>query len=386
MIGWGEFHQFPIIILFSSRINEVMVKKTWLPVLLVTVICLSIVLSVIWRSGGDPLALARIGTRFSQGEPGGSEGYDGQFVIYIARTLQPQQVESKLDVPAYRYQRILLPALARVFSLGEERLIPWVVILINLLSHLAAVFILGRLLEDHGVNPWYAALYGLWVGSLLAIRLDLPEPLAYGLVIFAVAADKKGRPAAAWILYGLAVFTKEVTLIFVAARGLVAVRQKRWLYLVGLVGLTVVPFGVFQLWLKSVYGSYGIGSGGAMATSFEWLPLMGLLRVGFHSWKLLAIYLILFGPFLIYPAVVGIRRLYQAWKASDVNFGSLAYGLHGLLFLFLPFSTYREPGGLLRFANGLMLSVILFMFRNQPPAFKKYLPLVLILNLFLWEG
>src|SRR3990172_591415 len=76
-------------------------------------------------NGGDPLALARIGTRFSQGDLQGSEGYDGQFIYYIAINPDPQQVAQYLDVPAYRYQRILLPLLARAFSLGNQPIIPW---------------------------------------------------------------------------------------------------------------------------------------------------------------------------------------------------------------------------------------------------------------------
>jgi hypothetical protein len=62
-----------------------------------------------------------------------------------------------------------------------------------------------------------------------------------------------------------------------------------------------------------------------------------------------------------------------------------AYGLHGLSFLFLPFSTYREPGGLLRYADGLILAMMLTMARQGRISYEKYLPLLLVLNLFLLE-
>ncbi|NDJ79366.1 MAG: hypothetical protein GYB65_24210, partial [Chloroflexi bacterium] len=52
------------------------------------------------------------------------EGYDGQFAYYIAQG--PADAPDCLDVPAYRLQRILLPALGMVLSLGQTALLPWV--------------------------------------------------------------------------------------------------------------------------------------------------------------------------------------------------------------------------------------------------------------------
>ncbi|NIS82113.1 MAG: hypothetical protein GTO14_18325, partial [Anaerolineales bacterium] len=66
---------------------------------------------VLWRlvaAEWNPVALAELGTRFSEVDPGGTEGYDGQFVYYMAVDPDPRSVQEHLDVPAYRYQRILL--------------------------------------------------------------------------------------------------------------------------------------------------------------------------------------------------------------------------------------------------------------------------------------
>jgi hypothetical protein len=75
------------------------------PTLLVVTVCLIYVLGVLISAAGNPLAFALLGTRFSEGDPQGSEGYDGQFAYQIA--LRPLDAASYLDVPAYRYQRIL---------------------------------------------------------------------------------------------------------------------------------------------------------------------------------------------------------------------------------------------------------------------------------------
>jgi hypothetical protein len=89
------------------------------PTLIVVVVCLIYVSGVLISSGGDPLAFALLGTRFSEGDPQGTEGYDGQFAYQIA--LRPLSAAPYLDVPAYRYQRILYPMLARLLALGRPK-------------------------------------------------------------------------------------------------------------------------------------------------------------------------------------------------------------------------------------------------------------------------
>jgi len=148
-------------------------------VLLAAVLLIGIVIT---SDSGDALVLARLGTRFLHGDPAGTEGYDGQFVYYIALNLDPQQVAPLLDVPAYRYQRILLPVLARFLSLGQPAVIPWVLALLGILSLVGGTWAVGELMAGWGVSRWYALVYGLYAGFLLAVITDLPEPLAYGLV------------------------------------------------------------------------------------------------------------------------------------------------------------------------------------------------------------
>jgi len=52
--------------------------RPWQLVLLVLLFYNGIILV---QNGGDPLAFATIGTRFAEGDPSGSEGYDGQFTF-----------------------------------------------------------------------------------------------------------------------------------------------------------------------------------------------------------------------------------------------------------------------------------------------------------------
>jgi len=361
-------------------------NKAWMPALLTLGVLTVIVFWVIQDGGGDPFALVRIGTMFSQGDPDGTEGYDGQFVYYIARDLNPESVAPLLDVPAYRYQRILLPLLARALSFGNLDLLPWILAGLGLLTQFWGTWAVGMLLKKWGVSAWYAAVYGLWVGFVLAVRLDLPEPLAYGLVIGAILAIENERHWLAWVFYGLALFAKDVTLIFVAAQGIVYLSRRDWRRAVILGSITLLPYMIFQFWLLQSFGRMGLGSGGMTATSFEWIPFMGLFRLGEYNLVLLFAYLVVFGPTILFPTVWGLWKVYGKITQGQINCIVVALGLQNLSILFLPFSTFVEPGGLLRYACGLVLVVLLFAGRYRHKKALRYAPLWLVLNTFLLIG
>ena len=367
---------FPFLIIFWQ-------KKPIFPALITGIVLVLVLGWTIAQADGDPLALARLGTRFSQGDPAGTEGYDGQFVYYIARDPNPQTVVDHLDVPAYRYQRILLPLVARALSVGDSRVLPWMLALLGVVSQVAGTWIVARLLAGWRVNPWYALVYGLYAGFLLAVRLDLPEPLAYGLVAAGLLAREKHHSVLSWILYGLALFAREVTLVFVIAQFAMDVLQRRWREVGGMLAVTWLPYGLFQGWLWLNFGQPGLGSGGLMATSFEWIPFMGLFRIGFESLSYLLAMLVVFGPAILLPSIWGFFHAGKSWLTGERNVIVLALVLNALSIAVLPFSTFRETGGLLRFACGLVLAVLLYGGRYHLKRVLNYSPLWLVLNAFL---
>jgi hypothetical protein len=367
----------------SSVPTRRIIPLTALPAFATLAMMLVMVFLVVLRAGGDPLELARVGTIYSQNDPNGTEGYDGQFVYYIAREPGPRLVQSYLDVPAYRYQRILLPIVTNILSAGREEAIPWVLPLILLFSQFIGTWIVSVLLFRWGVSPWYALTYGLWVGFTLSIRLDVPEPIAYALVAGALLAKERKMDLVSCVLFGLGLFAKEVTIIFVVAALLSAFSQKEWHHLVGLLLISILPYCLFQLWLLRIFGQLGIGSGGAMATSFELIPYMGLLRI----WSYSAIYglamLIVFVPSLVLPSIWGILASIRRLIDKDTSVVVFALLCNALSIAFLPFSTFREPGGLLRFACGLVLAVVLFAARYKLTRVLRYSQLWIIMNVFL---
>ena len=120
------------------------------------------------------------------------------------------------------------------------------------------------------------------------------------------------RHPLAWLLLGLSLFAKEVTMLFVGALGLTYLLRAQWRRAIGLGLVALLPFAIFQLWLWRTFGAFGVGSGGDMATPFEFIPLMGILRIGYYSPVLLLATIVVFGPFLILPTMWSICCCDQA--------------------------------------------------------------------------
>lgn len=341
-------------------------KLTWLwPALLSLVISAAYIGIRLVKYNFDPVELAEIGTRFSEVDPQGEPGYDGQFSYYMARDLAPDRVSEYLDVPAYRYQRILYPLLARVLALGRVELVPWTLLGLNWVVHSLATLGVCWVLRQQHIRVRYALIYGLWVGLIASVGLDLHESLAYGLIVGAWVMRMNRRDDIFAILLCLALFAKETSLLFWAAAFFPLYRTQGrrsslWILLSG--GFLYL---LWQVWLWQTFGKVGIASGGDMATGFEWIPLMGIIRIAFINIRVFGLFLLIFGPMVILPALWGLVVSWneRGWLLDDWALFSLF--LHGLLILFLPFSTFREPLGLVRIATGMVLSVLIVASKNR---------------------
>jgi hypothetical protein len=191
--------------------------------------------------------------------------------------------------------------------------------LIGILSLAAGVWAVERLLLGFGLSRWYALIYGFWAGFTLSLVTDLAEPLAFGLVALGLLALENDRSWWGWLAFSLASFAKETVLIFAIAALLVYAAQRRWPDFLGLAGLTLLPFTLFQLWLYRVFGQFGIGSGGAMATPFEWIPFMGLFRIAESSLVYFLAMLLVFGLTVVLPSLWGIWQSARFWLAGEHN-------------------------------------------------------------------
>ncbi len=285
-------------------------------------------------------------------------GYDGQFAYQIA--INPAGAAPYLDIPAYRYQRILYPLVARILGLANTSLIPWMLILINVVSITLGTLATEKILQDHGKNRWFALVYGLFAGHMLSLRLDLTEPMAFMLVQWGVLLFDRKRYGWSGLLFALAGLTRELTLIFAAActLSLLFKDRKVWGAVWGL--LILLPFGLWQFFLRWWLGSWGVSSGGALSSSFEIIPYRGWW--GYHTSETQIF--ILFSVFVLLVAllpataaiITGLRNLWKhRWGA-----GVWILLLNGLIFPFLPTSNVLNPPGLIRVVIGLVAAVLDF--------------------------
>ncbi|HKZ54410.1 MAG TPA: hypothetical protein VJ123_02940 [Anaerolineales bacterium] len=345
-----------------THLNRIVtsLRSGW-PVVLSTALAIAFLLWRLAGKGWDPRAIAELGTEYSAADPSGSEGYDGQFAYYMALDLRPAAVAPRLDVPAYRYQRILYPLLAHLLALGKAAWVPWTLILVNLVAHAAGTAFVLAYLRAHGRASRYALIYGLWVGLVLGIGADLYEPLAYALVAGGMLALSKGRMALGAAAISSALFAKETTLPFwgaMLAAGFLVQGMKRTRAATWIGGAL---FAAWQLWLWVTFGQIGIASGGALATPFEWIPYMGFLRLASVGLPVFAAYFLVFGPSVVLPSLWGAAVSLRALLSSPPpKMEALALLLNCLFLAVLPFSTYREPLGIVRVATGFVLAVVHF--------------------------
>jgi hypothetical protein len=367
--------------------------KNWLrPWWIVTLIAAAYLTVVVAVNNGDPMALATIGTRYSQGAPNGSEGYDGQFAYYIAR--DPLNGWQQCDVPAYRYQRILYPLLSRLLALGQETLIPYALPLVNLVALGMGTWLTEQILVRYRMNRWYAVTYGLYAGQLMSVRLDLNEPLAHALVQAAILAAERARwserhapdgSGVAWatLFFTLAALTKETTLVYVAGYLLFLLARRHWRRLIGLALGVGMPFLVWQAVLWSWLGSPGIGSGGAGATGWELLPFRGLWSVGEIDLRMLGLLALVMVPLAVIPSLLSLWAAGRdLWQGRWHPFTTMLL-TNALVTVFMPQSTFREPLAMLRLTTGLVTSTIVYGAAKRSKRILNYTLLWLASLVFL---
>ena len=144
-------------------------------------------------------------------------GYDGQFYYFLA--VDPTHGKDYMDQPGVVYSRIGYPATVRALSGGNATLVPYMMVLVNILAAVGGTLAIAFFLRRHGLPPRLALLYGLFPGLVLSVLRDLTEPLAFGLAAAALLifdARSKTRLLASGAVFGLAMLTRETVALFPA--------------------------------------------------------------------------------------------------------------------------------------------------------------------------
>ena len=339
-------------------------RKVFSPAFIATLLALVYCLWVV-ATASDSLALVTLGEAWVPTELQQSsytkEGYDGQFSYLLAR--YGWESTPYIDNAPYRAQRILLPVMARTLSFGQVDWLPWIMLAINLGALFMGTWALEQLLILKRQNRWIALGFGLSLGMLGSVRLIVTEPLAYALIVLAILQIEKERVYLGVFLIGISALAKEMTLIFALAYGVWWLWQRDWRnVLIG--GLLMgVPALLWQVVLLNQFGKLGIGSGGALATPFEIIPLMGFFRLLTDG--SLEVFLALGGIVFMFAVLPALWGLWVCLRDKSWSIWTAILFFNALLMLFVPFSTYREILGILRFIVGLQIAVILYAAHNR---------------------
>ncbi len=188
----------------------------------------SFALVLLQKRGWDASALVVAGDQFASPAevPAGlrversSAGYDGQFYYRLALdpfTTRWIDYGIRFDYPTYRQQRILMPLLIWILSVGTPAAVPVLFIIVNVLAVVMLAWSSALLVRDIGVNVWWSAAVWLYPGWVLTMARDCVEIMEVALLISMALALRRKRVVVATLLGICAVLTKETALLGVAA-------------------------------------------------------------------------------------------------------------------------------------------------------------------------
>jgi hypothetical protein len=236
---------------------------------------------------------------------------------------------------------------ARFLAFGQPNLIPWALIILNILAISGGTYVTEEILVELGASRWYALIYGLYGSQLVGLRTVLNEPLAHALIQLAILSWMRRRLLWTILFFGLAALTKEIALIFLAAFALSELIKRDWKWVIGL-SIGAVPYFAFQLFLYMWRGEFGVTTG----QPFHLLPLGGWLEaaeINILAFILISVPII---PMSIFPIFTGFYLGFQSLKRKLY---------HPFVFmLFLPFLTFSESVAMLRVTQGLAISLLLY--------------------------
>ncbi len=213
--------------------------------------------------------------------PTSSYGYDGQFYFFIA---QDPFLRNPLIAPALdnslRYRRIGLPLLAWSLSLGHRELLPYVLILINVLACTATVTACALVAARLRRPAWHALVVAVFPGTWVSLLHDMTEPLQLALAAWGMVAASAG-------LLFLSSLTKETTVIVQLSEAVRHAAGGRWrpalrhLLLMAVVGIWALAVARLVHAHESTFAAQFLDPPGApfvvLAQSAHDLPTISIL-------------------------------------------------------------------------------------------------------------
>lgn len=229
------------------------------------------------RSSGGAAGLLRVGDEnilrpLIEAELGdiplsSGNGHDGQTFYAVGIDLDGSVISELDPAWAYRYRRILYPAVASGFGILGGYALLYSMITINVLAMGLAAACVAGVSARHGKSEWLALTVILNPGVWLSVTLLTADVFAIALMALALMLWAFGRFRSATAGFALSVLAKETYLV--TPGGLVVNKaHRRW-------SAFLIPLGVLVIWL----GVVELLVGNAFVTSDTiTIPLRGMIE------------------------------------------------------------------------------------------------------------
>jgi hypothetical protein len=146
-------------------------------------------------------------------------GYDGQFYYRLALNpfnWHPTAYGITMD-HNYRYTRIGYPLVAWILSAGQHRLVPTVLVVINLICVAIIGWLGGKFARESGRHALWGLLFVAYFGLVISVGRDTSEPLADACMLGGLLAYRHSRYVLAALLVAYGVITNEPILVLAVA-------------------------------------------------------------------------------------------------------------------------------------------------------------------------
>jgi hypothetical protein len=238
----------------------------------------------------------------------------------------------------------MYPLLTAIVSAGQRDVRPLVMVLINVVAVAVCAWLCWLLALDYfagpgtddgggsgastltprerGVGPsWWILLAVINPSLMLALQLDLPEPLAYACTLGGLLAWRRGRVALCALCFAVALLTREVTIMVILPVVIVTALRRRWLDAV-ILAAAAVPYLAWRVALARILAGtdntttwasdFGLPFGGIVATirgSLQQLEHHQLRSFVIHQGSILAVVVIVLAA--------GVLGLWQLRRGGD---------------------------------------------------------------------
>jgi hypothetical protein len=298
-----------------------------------------------------------------------SEGYDGQVYHLIAHDpwMRKGSADAIVDV-SFRYQRILVPALAWIFALGHD---PWIhasYFFVILAFVFLGVYWTAQFAVRADRSPAWGLLFLLAPATIVSIdRMTVDIALAAFACGFAYYVSDPASKNPHWKILAIlvcAALTRETAVLIIAGYATYLATRRRLLHAL-IAAATAIPAAAWYLYLSSLKRS-------SAPDYVAWIPFAGfaqrILRPAHYSLAPLKAAVAMTGDYL---ALAGIALLFacaialairRRWNAPSAAIYALAIAAA----LIGSRSVWEEAYAFARVLTPLLLLVAFQFLRTRP--------------------